>query len=109
MITIWKYSINAGENIITDVHMPKGSDILAVKYFDYNLHIWAMVDTKQDFEARQFICYKTGVKISELFKNIYVGTAIDDDNVYHIFEIKAKDDNSGKVETVKKEKKSNNK
>jgi hypothetical protein len=88
MIAIYKYTINlVSENKIS---MPADAKILTVQIQNLFPVIWAIVDTDNKLETREFKVFATGQSmLSEQRKRVhYVGTFQIEDFEGHLFEIK---------------------
>lgn len=84
MKTIYKYSLNLG---LTKLEMPKGSEVLDFKIQHKTLVLWALVDTSKPLVERQFTIVGTGHDASHVNWFDYYGTVLDDDFVWHLFEV----------------------
>ena len=86
MKTIYKYTLSELHQYQI-VLMPKGAEILCAKEQGNNIFIWAIVDTSNENEARNFRIYGTGNEVSNEHIR-YIGTAkINGGNlIFHIFE-----------------------
>lgn len=103
MNTIYKYTIDSIENIVSDnnkvgyvIEMPFNSKILSAKVQNGNLCIWAMVDPNCELETRTVFVIGTGWPLIDVIfatrKNIeqkvnFVDTVLLGNGafVYHIF------------------------
>lgn len=89
MKTIWKFPIHVDDTVA--VEMPVGATILPhleparLEHGEHGLVIWAVVDTVQLTETRVFHVIGTGNEMPDAPLN-YIGTAIDDPFVWHLFE-----------------------
>ncbi len=89
MKAIYKY--NAGDYSIT---MPKDAQILDVQ-MQYDIpQLWALVDTSNEMETREFLIMGTGMEFDDE-GSIYIGTfqQFGGDLVWHLFEYKEESDN----------------
>jgi len=93
MRTIWKFVIPTKDGI-SDISMPKDTEILCVANQGEKVCLWAIVETEREKENRKFRIYGTG---HEIRPNVgtpyntydtYIGTAIMMGGVWHIFEVK---------------------
>lgn len=93
MITIYKYPLNGGKNIIK---LPKNAIILkSAEDKDNSLCIWALVDTEQEDKERRYIyCFGTGWDITDFVLNnknidyLYLDSVITHNGlVWHLFEL----------------------
>jgi hypothetical protein len=92
MRAIHKYIITGMEPIA----MPKGARVLHIDGQDGSICAWALVDTEQLAELRHFTVYGTGHELPDDFReeNLrmgedgtrYLGTALCDEFVWHVFE-----------------------
>lgn len=82
MKVIWKFSLSGGvEPVIT---LPEGSEILRVAYQDYDICLWALVDTTKNLVKRTFKIFGTGMYFDGDCK--YIGTVENGVLVWHIFD-----------------------
>lgn len=82
--TIWKYDIKVG---ITDLYLPKDSEILCVQVQNAIPCIWARVNPENKTERRSFIVYGTGLTINLEDSKKYIGTFQLGKFVGHLFEL----------------------
>jgi len=83
VITIHKYPLFAYR---PNVEMPKNAVIIKVGIQNGILHLWAVVDTDEEKETREFIVYGTGWELEDGVQD-YLGTVFDGDGyVWHLFE-----------------------
>ena len=84
-LTIYKYEI---ECVTTTLEMPKFAKILCVKSQQKRVCLWAIVDTTQEKEKRDFLVIGTGhnVPLAQLY---YIGTVMqfEEQLVWHVFEV----------------------
>lgn len=79
MKQIWKFRLN------TTIQMPMDAQILTVQKQDGEPTIWAMVNTENELETRNFTIIGTGNSFDD--KDIkYIGTFQDSPFVWHLFE-----------------------
>lgn len=86
MITVYKYKIDPE---LYPIDMPKGAQVLSVKFQGDELFLWAKIDTKAKTEKRQFKVFGTGrqMPIDMGIDCIFIGTAHTEDGlVFHVFE-----------------------
>lgn len=95
MKTIWKYSIELRKNSDVIIEMPFGAKIAHVASQQSGiLNFWAELDVenKDNLESRHFQVFGTGQEISDVLDNWslrdlrYVGTTLDGDLVWHLYE-----------------------
>lgn len=84
-MTVWKYTFRVNDET-KSVSMPVGAKFLTVAMQDGLVCLWALVDPKFEREIRNFCVHGTGHNISPFEE--YVGTAFDDNFVWHLFETK---------------------
>lgn len=91
MQTIWKYVFPLDTN--QTVELPTGAKVIHVAGIRDEVTAWFLLDPiaflldpTAKLEQRKFSVYGTGHKISD--RAVYVGTAICDPFVWHLFEIK---------------------
>lgn len=82
---IWKFPLEAQtENKIA---MPKGAEVLCVKYMGGTAVIYAICDTEAEKEGREFQVFPTGIDIPDLTNFKFVDTFITGSRlVFHVFE-----------------------
>ena len=89
MRTIYKYRLQFEE--IQSIEMPKNASILCIQTDKKNNapHIWALVETENEIEERQFKLYGTGAKINNTKTEIYIGTFQYQNGSFvgHVFEV----------------------
>jgi len=88
MRTIWKYTLVLGGS--AKFRMPKGAKVLCAQEQFQQFCIWAVVDTSQPGEEREFILLGTGNPIMVPDANLkYVDTMQTQDGhfVGHLFEV----------------------
>ena len=87
MTTIHKFAIKPGKNIKS---MPQGAEILTVQTQNDEPFIWAMVNTKNEMEARVFEMFGTGheMPVDMGIDRKYIGTfqIAKEGLVFHLFE-----------------------
>ena len=85
MKTIWKYPLSGSS--YQSIEMPRGAKILDVQNQSGKPCIWALVDTEQPHEIRNFLVYGTGWKI-EGTPGKFIGTFQLDGGAYvfHLFD-----------------------
>lgn len=93
MKTIYKYDLPVVTGIVS-INLPRGAEILTLQP-DPHGHscIWALVDSSQPLEIREFeVCWtgKPMQDIPETTPRHYIGTVITGPIVSHIFELKLK-------------------
>ena len=89
MKTIYKYELIPSGNTII-VSMPKDSKLLHIHEQRGDMFIWAMVDTDNEVEDRQFKIFGTGHEIPKDDEHLlYIGTVHLNhlELVFHVFEI----------------------
>lgn len=87
MLTVWKYRIpKSPEHAIG---MPQGAKILRVAEQDWEVTLWALVDTEKPIEYRSFAVLATGEALDPTWAPWarHVGTYISGAYVWHVFEI----------------------
>lgn len=88
MKTIYKYRLDMTD--FQQVSLPKGAEILCVQSQHNIPNLWALVDTEQRREMRQFEIFGTGHEVKEDMgiDRKYIGTfQLNDGNlVFHVFE-----------------------
>ena len=87
MKTIHKYELGPlGVGI--NVPLPKGSVVLSAGIKNTDIFIWALVDTEQPTEVRQFIAYGTGWEVDEDIGELcFIDTVFEGPYVWHVFEV----------------------
>jgi hypothetical protein len=91
---IFKYPISmmsVTPSTLIQLQMPKGARILKVQ--EQGSHppvptLWALVNQENDMEVRTFVVYGTGQQMNTDRKEVYLGTAMCDPFVWHVFEVK---------------------
>lgn len=81
MQTIHKFLINENGS----AKMPADAEILKVAFQKKSLWLWALVDSRAPEVERLFHVVPTGGIAVDCSKHNYVGTAVSDDWVFHIF------------------------
>lgn len=81
MRTIYKYPLVLGMNVFA---LPSGATVKAVGQQTGTVTLWAEVFTDNEPEKRAFFVYGTGHAIPPGFE--YVGTALCDPFVWHVYE-----------------------
>jgi len=84
MKTIEKYQL--GWPAQEQITMPRGAQLLTVGMRDGLPCLWALVETDQPDERRQFIIYTTEQALPS-WPKAYVGTIYSIENVLHVFEV----------------------
>jgi len=79
MKQIWKFRLN------TTIQMPMDAQILTVQKQDGEPTIWAMVNTENELETRNFTMVGTGNSFDDKDMK-YIGTFQDSPFVWHLFE-----------------------
>lgn len=79
MKQIWKFRLN------TTIQMPMDAQILTVQKQDGEPTIWAMVNTENELETRNFTIVGTGNSFDDKDMK-YIGTFQDSPFVWHLFE-----------------------
>lgn len=83
MKTIYKYRIDG----VKHLELPEGAKVIHAAMQNNSPHIWVeypvFVDS-DDFEERRFTCYGTGFEVPD--SSIHIGSMIDEDFVWHIYE-----------------------
>lgn len=91
---IWKYPLSFGANFL---HIPNGAEILSVQAQDNQPFLWALVDTDNQEEMRQFQFFATGQDIYDIpnYALKYINTCQFDGGafVFHLFERVLEDGN----------------
>lgn len=73
MKVIYKYRLPFMEK--AKVEMPRGASVIRIDGLDGALWIWAVVDTEQPLEVREFELFKTGGEMPDniLYDYVYLG------------------------------------
>ena len=69
------------------ISLPKDAVILSAQMQDEQPCIWALVDTEQEIEKREFILFGTGHPIYHIDELKYVATFQQAEFVWHLFEV----------------------
>ena len=91
MVTIWKYPISISRNF--SLQFPREAQILSVQSQESNQGLpalWALVETDQVQEFRQFQIFGTGILIyDDVFKLKFISTFQLDGGKFvgHLFEV----------------------
>jgi hypothetical protein len=85
MFSIWKFGLELTE--VQTIYMPEGADILSVQNQNGSLCIWALLSPTAPKVGRHFKVIGTGHKIETLADHKWIATVIQDQFVWHIFEI----------------------
>ena len=72
MDTIFKYPIPVNNRF--SLKLPKGAEILTVQEQQDNPKIWALVNSENETETRNFVLVGTGYSIEEKDSLNYIGT-----------------------------------
>jgi hypothetical protein len=80
---IWKYTLSG---IISNIEMPLDAEILTVQLQNGQPTIWALVNSKNELENRNFAIVGTGNPFDDT-NHKYIGTFQDSPFVWHLFEI----------------------
>lgn len=81
---IWKFELE-----ITDIQtlkMPCGAKILSAASQNGTLCLWAMCDTEKPDKNRVIEIIGTGNPVHMCFERVFIGTAIMNPFVWHVFE-----------------------
>jgi hypothetical protein len=82
---IFKFPLTLA-NMIQEVTMPRGAQLLRVDMHGGLMYVWARVDLEQPPSIRVFHIVGTGFEYAELEHLKYVGTVFDDAGfVWHVF------------------------
>ncbi|OGC94148.1 MAG: hypothetical protein A2W25_12250 [candidate division Zixibacteria bacterium RBG_16_53_22] len=87
MVTVWKYYLKPGENLL---RVPKGAQFLHAQLQHNIVVIWALVEPHRDAEERRLLAVGTGEFIQEcVYDLVHKGTLqLDGGNlIYHVFEV----------------------
>lgn len=88
MRKIWKYALTFTDEIQAVV-MPAGSEVVFVAMQHSIPTLWALVDDENPTGYRQFTLFRTGEPAGNFDNDLsYVGTAMNDELVCHVFEVK---------------------
>lgn len=85
MRTIWKYEVYPD---LFNVEMPIGAKILSCQVQNRTIQMWALVDTGNKLETRQFVVFGTGQEINDYNLQFIATFQPDPYLVFHLFEIK---------------------
>ena len=87
MKTIWKYEIILGGRVKID--MPKDATMLHFEVQREIPRLWALVDSDNKTEPREFVIVGTGHSIDKGLNLKYIGTTLmmEDRLVWHLFEV----------------------
>lgn len=83
MYKIFKYPINVKHTFSID--LPKGYEILTLKYKDEEENLWILIDDEQPKEKVNFYIYGTGRVIENIDSKKYIDTFISGFFVWHLF------------------------
>jgi hypothetical protein len=86
--TVWKYKINVPVCVEDTVHMPLGAEILHIDRKDEDVYLWALVNPRNELEARTFFVLATGRLIEGMGSIEHIGTLLSPSKeiVLHVFE-----------------------
>lgn len=82
-MVIWKYKLEIVD--LQAINMPVGASVLSVHRQGPDLCMWAMVDTSEPMQGRQFEVIGTGNPINPA-QRLFVGTVVVGSLVWHVFE-----------------------
>jgi hypothetical protein len=89
MKLVWKFPLDPAYASPYEVRMPKGADMLTAAMQGDTLCVWAMVDPQAETVTRRFWVIGTGMSIGtgpfEQPNMRYVGTALENFLVWHVF------------------------
>ena len=89
MRTIYKYPLKYSTQLIQSVVMPIGARVIHCAMQGTSPTMWAEIGLdalKEGQEVRKFLLYPTG-GIINADKSIHIGTVLDRDFVWHIYEV----------------------
>jgi hypothetical protein len=83
---VWKYVLKITDRQV--LVMPDGAEILSVASQHGNLCLWAIVDEYKDKKERYIEIVGTGnpLRVNPGFDRKFIGTAVVDPFVWHVFE-----------------------
>ena len=83
---IWKFPLNIQD--VQSVSMPSGAAILSVANQNGTLCLWALVDSRNGVSLRTIEVIGTGhhIRSSEPYERKFIGTAVINPFVWHVFE-----------------------
>ena len=88
MNVVYKYRLMPGSPSV--VEMPKYARVVYVGAQDDGPVLWALVDTEQPIERREFWVYGTGHTIDVSRPKVHIGTCQTESGlVWHVFELDA--------------------
>ena len=82
-MTVWKYVLSMSNE--QGMAMPIDAEIVHVEMQGDVLCMWALVDSKNGVEHRIFRIHGTGHHVHS--NEVYIGTAVSDPYVRHVFEV----------------------
>ena len=82
-MTVWKYVLTMSDE--QEVIMPVDAEILHVEMQGAVLCMWALVKADSKMKHRIFRIRGTGHHVDS--NDIYIGTAVSDPYVWHVFEV----------------------
>ena len=85
MLTIYKYDAPS-PGTIRYIDLPQGAKIIRFGIQEREYFLWAIVETNNPTEEREFKTVATGRPLQET--DIYFGTLEEDRFIWHLFEIK---------------------
>ena len=93
MTTVYKYTVFSSQEAV-EVEMPEDAMILSFGVDGLNRPcIWALVNTENPIEKREFFCVGTGWNLDEIFAGepvVYAGSVTDAMGmVWHLFDTEA--------------------
>ena len=93
MTTVYKYTVFPSQEAV-EVEMPEDAMILSFGVDGLNRPcIWALVNTENPIEKREFFCVGTGWNLDEIFAGepvVYAGSVTDAMGmVWHLFDTEA--------------------